>query len=243
MMEFQITKEYLGFATHLAYLGADVGRGAGCGHAGEGHGIDGGQGRSTARCTATGTPAWPASPTSAPTATGAARISTRPTGTPSVASPGIPDAVVAAHRRRVGAHDVLERCRVRRAGGRDDDGLARGRGRLHDAARAGASDGHRPSLRPGALGERPVAAGMEPGLLPSRGCERHRLRARTPSKQQGQQRDRAVLAEGRGASSPIRRRRPKTCCCGSTTCPGITAWLPAAPCGTNWCSATTTASR
>ena len=28
MLEFQITKEYLGFATHLAYLGADVGGGA-----------------------------------------------------------------------------------------------------------------------------------------------------------------------------------------------------------------------
>ncbi len=30
---------------------------------------------------------------------------------------------------------------LRRAGGRDDDGLARGRGRLHDAARTGAPDG------------------------------------------------------------------------------------------------------
>ena len=28
MMEFQITKEYLGFATHLAYLGTAVRRGA-----------------------------------------------------------------------------------------------------------------------------------------------------------------------------------------------------------------------
>ena len=38
MMEFQITKEYLGFATHLAYLGAAVRRGARRGHAREGQG-------------------------------------------------------------------------------------------------------------------------------------------------------------------------------------------------------------
>ena len=66
------------------------------------------------------------------------------------------------------------------ARGRHDDGLARGGGGLHDAAGAGASDGHRPSLRPGSLGERPQARRMEPGLLPSRRCERHRVRARTP---------------------------------------------------------------
>ena len=65
-----------------------------------------------------------------------------------------PDSVGARHRRRLGAHDLLQRSRVREAGGRDDDGLARGGGRLHDAARARAPDGHRASLRPGALGQR-----------------------------------------------------------------------------------------
>ena len=45
MMEFQITKEYLGFATHLAYLAPLYEEALDCGHAGEGQGIDGGQGR------------------------------------------------------------------------------------------------------------------------------------------------------------------------------------------------------
>ena len=38
MMEFQITKEYLGFATHLAYLGAAVRGSAGGGHHRKGKG-------------------------------------------------------------------------------------------------------------------------------------------------------------------------------------------------------------
>ena len=41
---------------------------------------------------------------------------------------------------------------VRDAGGRDDDGLARSGGGLHDAARAASPLGHRPSLWPGAVG-------------------------------------------------------------------------------------------
>ena len=45
MMEFQITKEYLGFATHLDLSRHAVRRGAGLGHAGEGQRIDGGEGR------------------------------------------------------------------------------------------------------------------------------------------------------------------------------------------------------
>ena len=89
MMEFQITKEYLGFATHLTYLGTLFEEA-----------LDSdtkvkGKGRrwrrsSTANCTATRRPAWPACRTSAPIATGPDRISTRPTGMPSAAWPGIP---------------------------------------------------------------------------------------------------------------------------------------------------------
>ena len=44
MMEFQITKEYLGFATHLVYLGTAVGGSAARRHAGEGQGLDGREG-------------------------------------------------------------------------------------------------------------------------------------------------------------------------------------------------------
>jgi alpha-glucuronidase len=86
MLEFQITKEYLGFATHLVYLGplweevlqADT-RGPGStvatwsslyGRQADRHGR-----RRQHR---------------QPTATGPARISTRPTGTPSAAWPGTP---------------------------------------------------------------------------------------------------------------------------------------------------------
>ena len=151
-----------------------------------------------------------------------------------------PDASSQRHRRRMGAHDVLERCRVREAGGGHDDGLARSGGRLHDAAGAGASDGHRPSLRPGALGERPVAAGMEPGLLPSRGCERHRLRRAAP---QGQQRDRAIFAEGRGAFRRSEEDAGEPAAVVPPRVLGSPHGFGPHACGTNWCTATTTASR
>ena len=88
-MEFQVTKEYLGFNTHLAYLGTmweevlrsdTYARGAGSTVA---RVIDGSlfHGRHTSS---------PASPIPATTATGPARNSIRPIGTRSAASPGIP---------------------------------------------------------------------------------------------------------------------------------------------------------
>ena len=51
MMEFQITKEYLGFATHLAYLGPLFEETLRARHLREGHGIDRREGASTARWT------------------------------------------------------------------------------------------------------------------------------------------------------------------------------------------------
>ena len=88
MMEFQITKEYLGFATHLAYLAplyeetlaADTyrkGKGSTVAKV-----IDGTLHQYGAR-------AWLALPTSAVTVTGRARNSIRPTGTRSAGSRGI----------------------------------------------------------------------------------------------------------------------------------------------------------
>ncbi len=44
MMEFQITKEYLGFATHLVYLGPLLGGDAEKRHLCQGSGLDRGQG-------------------------------------------------------------------------------------------------------------------------------------------------------------------------------------------------------
>ena len=50
--------------------------------------------------------------------------------------PGLgPGLSLARHRRRMGAHDLLQRSGLRRAGRRHDDGVARGGGELHDAAR------------------------------------------------------------------------------------------------------------
>ena len=79
MLELQITKEYLGFATHLVYLAplfeevldADT---YASGRERRAPVVDG-------SCTATRRPASPASPTSAPIATGAAPSSRAPTGT------------------------------------------------------------------------------------------------------------------------------------------------------------------
>ncbi len=151
MMEFQITKEYLGFATHLAYLGTlfeealdsdTMVKGKGSTVAkvvdGELHGYRTHRHGRRRR-------------TSAPIATGPARISTRRTGTRSADWPGI-RICPRRHRRRLGAHDLQQRPRVRRAGGRDDDGFARGGGGLHDAARPASPLRHRPSLRSGAVG-------------------------------------------------------------------------------------------
>jgi alpha-glucuronidase len=86
-IELQLTKEYLGFATHLAYLGTmweevlaptplPMARARPS------------RGWSTGRSTIIATPPSPASPISATTATGPARSSTRPTGMPMAGSPG-----------------------------------------------------------------------------------------------------------------------------------------------------------
>ena len=115
----------------------------------------------------------------------------------------------------MGGADLQPRRRVRRPGRADDDGLARGGGRLHDAARPRAPDGHRPPLRPGAVGRRPGAARMEPGLLPPGRRERHRLR---PHRQR-QQRARAVRA----------RRSPRSCADPKTTPEDYLLWFHHVP--------------
>ena len=84
MMEVQITKEYLGFGTHLAYLGTMWSEVLAQPHWP--------RPQSTAhRVRGFARRPWPASRTSAPTATGPDRNSTRRTGTPSAAWPGTPD--------------------------------------------------------------------------------------------------------------------------------------------------------
>ena len=66
--------------------------------------------------------------------------------------------------------------------GADDDREPRGGGGLHDAAGAASSDGDGPSLWARALGQRSAAAGTESGLFPSRRCARGlALTARPPA--------------------------------------------------------------
>ena len=175
MMEFQITKEYLGQETHLSYLAPLFEEVLGADTFAQGRRLDGptGHRRIAARLRAHrdrrcrehrhrsqldrvalhqanwyafGRLAW----------------------NPSLAS---------ADRRRVDAHDVHERRRVRRTGEVDDARVARSRRELHDAARAASHHGARPSLRAGAVGERRRARRLDVRLLPSRRHDRHRLRS------------------------------------------------------------------
>jgi alpha-glucuronidase len=88
MMEFHITKEYLGFATHLVYMGPYREGVVDADMYAEG-GAPPWRRWWTGRSTSTSTRAWPGSQTSAPVVTGPARISTGPTGTSSGAWPGI----------------------------------------------------------------------------------------------------------------------------------------------------------
>ena len=64
-------------------------------------------------------------------------------------------------------------------------------------------------------------------LLPPRRRRGHRLR----SHGERQQRGRAVLPAGGRALRAAWDRCPRSTCCGSTTCPGTTAWPRAAPSG------------
>ena len=81
----------------------------------------------------------------------------------------------------------------------DDDGFAPGGGELHDAARAGAHHGHRSPLRSGAVGQQPQHRELEPVLL-SQG-RRHRDRLQPHVVQRRQQRRVAVLRDG---ARPVR---------------------------------------
>ena len=68
----------------------------------------------------------------------------------------------------MGAHDLLPDPRLVDPVVRDDDGLARGGGRLHDAARPRAPDGAPATIMGPGRGSPTCAARMEPGLLSPR---------------------------------------------------------------------------
>ena len=191
MLEVQITKEYLGFATHLAYLGtmyeevlrADTyARGPGSTVAkvidGSLHGY---RRTGIAGVANIGTDRnWSGSHFDQANWYAFGRLAWNP------------DAVCRGHCERVGAHDVRQRCDARGASRRHDDEVASGGRRLHDAARTASPDGGGSSLRPAAVVRRRAASGLDARVLSSRRRTRHRFR----SQRERQQRRRAVRRTG-----------------------------------------------
>ena len=174
MMELQITKEYLGFATHLVYLGTLLRRSAAGRHPCTWRGLHGRPrdrrlvGRSCTdrhrrRCEHWRRPHLE-------------RLAFRPGQLVRVRATGMESAAVRArHCRGLGRADLLARPAGDRPDRADDDGLARGGSGLHDAAGPAPPDGTRPSLRSRPLGGRRPACGLDVGLLPPCRPQRHRF--------------------------------------------------------------------
>lgn len=173
MMELQITKEYLGFATHLVYLGtlyeevlqADThARGEGSTVARvidgslEGHALTGIAGVANIGVDRT----WSGSHFDQANWYAFGRLAWNPQQS-------------ARDCRRLGSVDVLARPAGDRPDRADDDGLARGGSGLHDAAGPAPPDGTRPSLRPRPLGGRRPTCGLDVGVLPPRRQPGHRF--------------------------------------------------------------------
>ena len=152
MMEFQITKEYLGQDTHLVYLAplfkevldADTyakGKGSTVGKV-----IDGSL-QHQARTGITGVSNigddrnWTGSQFNQANWYAFGRLAWDH------------DADLAGDRRRMDSHDVHQRSRRRRVDSQHDADVARSGGELHDAARSRAHHGDRTSLRPGSVGQ------------------------------------------------------------------------------------------
>jgi alpha-glucuronidase len=131
MMEFQITKEYLGFATHLVYLAPLYEEALDSDTWVKGEGLDGREShrRRVARLPADRHGRGVQHRRRSKLDRFAFRSGELVRLRTSRLGSGI---VVAVHRRRMGAHDVQQRARICRARGGDDDGLARGGGELHD---------------------------------------------------------------------------------------------------------------
>ena len=175
MMEFQITKEYLGQDTHLAYLGPLYEEVLNADTWAEWQGIDGRKGRrrfaSQIRAHGNGgrREHWHRSQLDRLAVQPGELVRVRPACVESLAD-------VRCDCGRVDSHDVLERRRRRRAGETHDDELARSCRELYDAAWPRPHHGDRASLWPRTVGES-GPSGLDAGLLPSGGYDRHRLRS------------------------------------------------------------------
>jgi len=182
MMEFQITQEYLGFATHLVYLAplfeevlrADT--------------RSKGEDSTVARVVDGSLHGYARTGIA-----GVANVGTDRNWCGSAFRLG-PCPHVRRDRRRMDPPDVRERPRPRVSGEGDDARLAGGGGGLHDPARAPPPDGRGPSLRPRPLGQPGAAGRLDLRLLPPGRRERHRLR----SDRRRQQRGLPVLPAGGG---------------------------------------------
>jgi hypothetical protein len=103
-------------------------------------------------------------------------------------------------RARVGPHDLRERLRGRGARRGDDDDVAGRGGALHDAARPHPHHGHEPPLRPGRMAGRRRARRLDARVLPPRGHAGPRLRPHGA----GERRGGAVLPR---RARPVRQPR------------------------------------
>ena len=203
-----------------------------------GKGIDRRQGDRRRARTATRSPASPASPISAPTATGAARTSTRPTGTPSAAWRGIRTSRRATSRAEWVAADLRDRSGVvtpiveMMMGSREavvDYMTPLG---LHHLMATGHHYG------PGALGRTTSRAPTGTRPITTRPTRTGIGFDRTATGSNAV----AQYAPELARASPIRRPRPSRTCCGSTTVAGTSACRRAGRCGRSWSRATTAAS-
>ncbi len=166
-MEFQITKEYLGFATHLVYLGPLFEESPASRHLRQGSGLDRGQGGGRQA----GQPPLTLM-------AGVANIGRDRNWSGSQFDQANwyvfgrlawdPDASTQDIAADWAQDDLLDRPAFRPTDRGDDDGLARGGRGLHDPAGPAPPDGPQPPLWPRPLGDRRAARRLDQRLLPPR---------------------------------------------------------------------------
>ncbi len=238
MMEFQITQEYLGFATHLAFLAplyeevlrsdthakgegslvADVIDGSLHGY--ERTGIAGVANTGTDRN-------WCGSVMACANWYAFGRLAW---------DPGLD---VGGDRRRVDPDDLHQRPGLRRPREGDDAGLARGGGRLHDPAGAAPPDGRAATTTAPAPGS---AAARGPTGPPSTTTAPTTSGIGFDRTKTGSDAVSQYFPPVRDAVREPRDRARGRSCSGSTTCPGTTRWRRGGRFGRSCCTATSAAS-
>ena len=240
MLEFQITKEYLGFATHLAYLGPLYEEVLQSDTYGARHGLDRGEGdrRLAGRAHAlTGIAGvanigsdrnWSGSHFNQANWYAFGRLAWDPGHVRARRSP----------RNGCGRRSPNDAAFVH-AGGRHDDGLARGGGRLHDAARAASHDGRAAittARRPGMRAARAPTGRRSITTAPTRTAS---ASTAPPPAATRSRSTRAPVAAEFGDREARAGELPALV---PPCAVGLPHAVPAARCGTNWSPATRAAS-